>query len=294
MIIEILRITTLAIVLILFSAYTAPIGGILYTSVSLSFRIPYIGKLFKALLYDYVKIVTIVKLISWLISASGVLLGYLVFSWLWGENLNAIDSWVVFSISFSVVINICYDLCQFNIRPFSYHFGNTRQYGDKYFKEELDIIQTDTILQKSLSRSLFIDLYLPQLFRLLFSIGLLYFALVKLKILEINTPTLPTLSDCIKASFSTIPVVPNYKPIFKGDLWQMCNIICAFLIFLWTVFFLSAAQSLFNDREDVKDNYSIANQVSEDFKEIIKTTMEKVTKEKKVKSESSTKRKKDH
>jgi len=212
------------------------------------------------LLFDWVKIAIIVKIFSWLVSSSGVLLGFLLFSLIWKEQPDTYQLWVMLSISLSIVINITYDLCQFQVMPFSSYIKEGHNFYQKFLGPGImDEMMEDDLHKKSLSRSLFVDLHLPQLFRLLISISIIYFSLAHLGFLERTHSAMPGLKDCLKTIFSIIPIIGKPEPIFKGGLWQLCEIVSAFLVFFWTVFFVAFAQSMFIDDSNLKAAESQTN-----------------------------------
>lgn len=267
MIYEIFKSTILVLALFFCNSWSGALGGLFFSVFSLATRIPYIGKIFGFILNKKVKTIVVIKFISWLISSSGVLLGYLLFWSFFGSPTNTAEFIIILVFSISAVINIAYDLALFQMDTFSEHLKNGRFIFEKVFKDkELDFLYKDEKAQKSLSRSLFIDLHLPQLFRLLFSIGMTYFSLGNLGILQVKNGEVVGILNSIQSAYSTIPIVGSASPIFEGQYWQVCSIIASFLVFLWTVFFISAAQSMFSDEEKLNDEDENQPEVNVDAK----------------------------
>jgi hypothetical protein len=68
---------TVVLILLLYysSKFAAALGGFVYMTFTQTLRIPYLGKVFNFVINGKVKLGILLKMIGWVISSSGLLLG---------------------------------------------------------------------------------------------------------------------------------------------------------------------------------------------------------------------------
>ncbi len=233
------------------SIYSAPLGGLIWARISILtfFGKNNISKLFRLFFYDYTKLIILFKLFSWFISSCGSLLGLLIFNFIYKYPMNKCELYLILLISLSSILNISANFITFDIITYNELLPNTKKYFKKKSYKEIFDFMKDKKTKQSISRSVFADLFITQLFRLFFSIALVYFSLAHLGYLQFVTNTTTcTITECIQIAFTNIqPLATNSITIFKGQVWTVCNFSASFLVFLWVVFFVSSAQSMFLD-----------------------------------------------
>lgn len=251
---EIFKIIILLLLLWIGNKWSFVLGGLIWASISwLIVSTSWIGRMLKFLLCDHVKIITILRLCCYIISSSGALLGFLIFISFSKLPLNNLEIYTLLIFCVCALINIVSDLNE-EVVTFSSIYQQTKQIAQNRLKISLDeMVLTDASFIRRLSQSTFISIYLPQLFKMLVTIGLIYYCLGNLKVFELNEErNLPDVWDSIKLSFSAIQFVGKPDPIFTGTNWQICSICASFLVFLWTAFFAIAARNVFADEKDIK------------------------------------------
>lgn len=241
--------------LIASSYFTAPIGGLLWGTFCYTvYGTRILGKMLRPLFNDYIKLVLVFKLVGWVISSSGVLMGLIIFKSIFHESLNKWELYITGIVAFGVVLNIATSLTQFDMLTFSEYMPETKKYAGKLFGDNVLEAMDGIKFKKTLSRSLFTNLFITQLFRLFFSIAVLYYSLAHLGVLSYADGIKEcSIIDCIKIAFSSIqPLATNSTNLFQGTVWSICNFFASFLIFLWAIFFLSSAQSMFMDEDKIE------------------------------------------
>lgn len=248
---------SLVLIILVFIKIALPLGGLFYALFATSVKIPYVGTLINFLLNKRVKLIIIPKITGWIISSSGLILAHLLYSEIFGSVSEEFEFQIFAFFGIIQIINITQYLTSFNIDTYSEYVIPVRDMYKQFFKDDdLDYILSDFNNHMALSRSLFLDLYLPQLFRLVIAIAVLSYSLSNLGYIDFNSKVdSVSLWESIKAAFTIIPLVDSKDIIFKGDAWNILNSVAKFLLFLWSIFFIASAQSMFMDEGRVKDSF---------------------------------------
>lgn len=260
---EIFKIAILLGFLSIGNKWSAALGGLLWFGISLlTFNTKWPGKILKIILNDYVKLITIIRLCCWIIASGGALLGLLVFTSIWKSPLDNYELYTLLIFSVCAVINTSNNIFDDKL-TFSSIYEFSKGLMPNITKQSLEeLMLTDPSFIKRLSQTTFISIYLPQLFQLLVTIGLIYFSMGQLHIFALEkAAVLPDIWSALRLSFSTIPLVGKPEPIFTGINWQLCSTTAAFLVFLWTAFFAVAVRTVFTDEKDIKTK-PVVNEVS--------------------------------
>jgi hypothetical protein len=80
-------------------------------------------------------------------------------------------------------------------------------------------------------------------FKMLVNIGVIYFALGNLGILETITGMPPTLAESLIASFTLNDLLGSFELPFTGINWDIVRIVSSFLVFYWLVIVISMISS---------------------------------------------------
>lgn len=257
MVFAILKALSLLLLIIVTHRYSHVLGGAFFAFFTAILpRTPILGKLFEKLIHGPIKIGVIIKFASWMLSASGMLLGIYIYALIFGMPDNTLEFWILLLSSLGSIINILYDFVLFQMITFKEHFAYSKNSIKKIVGEEVyEILLSDPKVQKSLSRSLFVDLYLPMFFKMLASMGVFYFSMGHLGFFELNPIVLtqPDLWECIKLSitFASFLDAENYN-YFTGETWLISRIISYLLVFIYAAFFVAFAQSMFSDENEIK------------------------------------------
>jgi hypothetical protein len=247
------------IVLLYVGSWSYPLGGLLWMFVGLLTQLPYIGRVIDWLVNKPIYLGAIIKPITWLVASSGILLGLIVFELLGNQLRLPIQYVIVALFAARSVLKMLYDLITFN---------NEAAYIDEIFPliapflERMRgdgttdlIISNDTLLTR-LARSLFVDQTLPSFFRLLISIGILYFALGHLGLLQTVNGQPPELGQSVLLAFSVLDLTGSIDIPFTGTAWELLRVANALLAFFWLVLFVSLASSTVdNAAERLKAQY---------------------------------------
>ncbi|XWX03667.1 hypothetical protein VZO05_14260 [Aggregatilineales bacterium SYSU G02658] len=246
-------------VLLYVGSWSYPLGGLLWMTVGLLTRLPYIGRIINWLVNEPIHLGAIIKPITWLVASSGILLGIIVFELLGNQIRLPIQYVIVALFAARSVLKMLYDLITFN---------NEASYIDEIFptivpflnrvhseKTAYNIISDDTLLTR-LARSLFVDQTLPAFFRLLISIGILYYALGHLGLLQTISGQPPELGQSVVLAFSVVDLTGAIDVPFTGTAWELMRVANALLAFFWLVLFVSLASSTVdNSVERLKARY---------------------------------------
>lgn len=248
---------SLVVILLTFSWLAPPLGGLIYALFAVSIKIPYIGSFLNILLNRKVKLIVFPKLFGWLISSSSLLLSYLIYSLIFGGVSKVFEFQLLALFSIIHIINITQHLISFNLDTYSeYVIPASKMYKQFFDDDDLDYHLADFNNHMALSRSLFLDLYLPQLFRLVFAFAIIYYSLGNLGYIELTLEqNSVSLWESIKAAFTIIPLVDSDTLVYKGSVWNTLDGIAKFLMFLWSIFFIASAQSMFSDEEKIKNSF---------------------------------------
>lgn len=256
---EIINLISLLALLVFFNSYSQAIGGAIWFSINVLIFIPYIGRVFRFLLYK-TRIFIVLKLLTYIIGALGILIGlwlyYLIFGWPSGYYAFLI---ILFCSLFAII--------QFLYTIYTHNFSN-------FFEEVLNMssgamkkvsgvdieamMESEPEIKWQLTFNNFIDIHIPLAFNALVNIGTTYYALCQLNIFSLkkNLIAYPTIFDCIKYAIALTPVVKvdNSEIPFEGLIWDATNSFFGLIVFIWSVVFLTVAlDELSGQRDSGKD-----------------------------------------
>lgn len=254
MVFLILKGIILALFLIITSIYSKVAGGFFYMLTTLTLKIPYVGVFFRFILDGPIKFGILVKILSWVISSSGLLLGIGIYYLFWGVPEQPFELYILLVCSIGVILNILHDILDFQSitsREIIEHIGENKFFRKLIGEYAYYVMTTNSQIQRTLSCLHFIDTNLPQLFRLLISIGILYFSLGNLGYFELSSDqTTLSLIDSVLLTISYVLPFEGIVLPYMGLYWTIAKIFSSICIFIWTVFYISIAVTiLFEDNE---------------------------------------------
>jgi hypothetical protein len=225
------------------------IGGILYFAFTSLVWLPRpLGSLFQFLIAGPIfKLTFILKLITWGVAGGGMLLGFLIYEKIYGEMVSSREFYLLVAVGVVACCSIMHDIVTFNV--------SDTQFMDKVVSmtPRRDAVfnaldeKSGTFL-KSVARTTFTDMYIPQFFRLLISISLVVYGLSRSGVVEPSASgVVPSVMDCMLFTFSFVNLSSAPQGVFEGGVWVFVRFICSFIVLYWTVMFVSLASSLLND-----------------------------------------------
>lgn len=224
-------------------------AGTFPAAIAATVHIPIIGVVFKFFLYrPPLKFIGIIRLIAWAISSSGLLFGYGLYYWIWGTPKQPSEFWVLLIFSAVNLSNIFTQIAMFELANIRQVLAFAYQ-SMPWEKENLDAARKIEGARKSMVLACFADVHLPQFLRLLVSIGLVFFSLGHLNLVELVHDTPPTIWEALNIAISLIDITKDTNEIYKGVTWEVIRSIAAFLVFFWVVMFVSLASSTVNADE---------------------------------------------
>lgn len=235
----------LAILLFTSNLFSGPLGGIFHFLIARTLLIPRIGWFFERLLKSPLYLNAITKPIAWLISSSGLLIGLAIHNLFWGGLNTNLE--YVFLLLFAIVaiLEILNSIITFDAEYYYIDTIMDSMKDNPFFKEmSINIMKySDKALFVRLARSAFVDKAIPQFFRLLISIGVSYYALANLNIIDTVSDSPLTIWDAIIVAFSLIDITGEIATPLTGTTWEIIRLISAFISFFWLVMFITLASA---------------------------------------------------
>ncbi len=273
---DIFELVVLVILLAQGDKWSGAIGGAVYHlfTVLLS-AIPFFGKVYRRVIIEGpVKFTALFKIPSWAISSTGVVLGLIIHNWIWGQPNRPIEFWIILIVTFSAILKILHDVILFQLTGYEeiIEFMKEVPILVKPLEQQLPGFEKLLRNQKvrlSLSRAHFVDTNIIPFFRLLTSLGVCFFCLAHLQI--INTSSMPTLLEAETIAFSLlINTMDESKIPFSGQMWNIIYIASKAIVLFWLVIFLALASStvdqVINDAENtVSTNQLIPNEMEKKY-----------------------------
>ncbi|GAB4579438.1 MAG: hypothetical protein Fur0022_21760 [Anaerolineales bacterium] len=255
--------------------WSGALGGLFHALLSRPIIHPKLGKYFRFFLQSPLYLHAITKPIAWLISSSGILMGLGIHNIFWGTPNRKEELWLLLIFAFLAILEIVNELITFDTRYFEIDtiyqgfkemnllgMGNIFDEFSYYFDEKEFI---------RLARSLFTDQAIPQFFRLLGSIGVVYFCLGQLNLLPLVNDSPPNLWQSLLLSFSLIDVTGTLDSPYTGEVWNIIRLISSFLAFFWLVIFVSLASASIDGATK-----KLEAEKKQDFETRVKVAMEKI------------------
>lgn len=237
------ELVALASLLFISNQISAPLGGLMHYLVARTTHISRIGWLFRRLLQRPFYLNAITKPTAWLISSSGLLIGLALHNFFWGTLNTNIEYWILLIFATIAILEILNSILTFDAEH--YYIDQIMESIDTipFLKNDLRTImryadEEDFI---RLARSAFVDQAIPQFFRLLISIGIAYYALASLNLIETTAVSPPTIWEAIILAFSLIDITGEIAIPFIGTVWEIIRLISAFVSFFWLVMFITLA-----------------------------------------------------
>ncbi len=244
------EIVVLVFILNISNYWSGALGGFFHFIISATIKLPFLGRLFKFILQRPLYVIAVTKPVSWLISSSGLLIGLGIHQIFWGSPDTPIEFLVILGLAIISIFEIVSRLISFD-QDYSYldalvsalkdpsnplygfsgsYLNDLTKYGDRKDFQKL-------------ARSLFVDQNLPQLFRLLMTIGVIYFCVGHLGLVTLTGSHVPDIWESLLLSFSVINITGQVSSPYSGQLWEFLRLIAAFLAFFWLVMFVSLSVS---------------------------------------------------
>lgn len=254
---DVIQLGILLALLVVCNMYSHLLGGLLYALILSLTNVPKLGRLFDFLFAagGPIKLGILVKIGAWLVSSSGVLLGLGVYLLLFGEPTQAWAFWTILTVSCIAMLNIVFDLLLFRVPQFDESLELMRSIPISSFKSKFNLISSDADALQSLARSHFADMVLPKFFRMLITIGVIYYCLGRVGLVNSAGPNLPTLGESLLFSFSTpaLNLVNTTLHLYDGPLWDLVRIVSSFLVFFWLILFVTIASSSISAKPERDD-----------------------------------------
>lgn len=214
-------------------------GALIYASFARSLTVPWVGPILSFLLNKPTHLMGVVKLFTWIVSSSGLIVSYWAYLHIFGEPSTRSEFWAMFIVASFSLIRIASHLVMFNLLPFREAF---RVSSKTFSPEQLAVV--DGKLQHKLAVQNFIAFYLTQFFRLLVASGFVYYCLGKLNFVIVIQQ--PSLFEAIGMAFSLVNLTADAANSYAGVVWVIVRAVSAFLVFYWTVLFISLAAASIN------------------------------------------------
>lgn len=243
---QIFEVMVLVFLMRISNDWSGALGGAFHMGVSATL-FTRLRPLMVRLLQKPLYLAAVTKVIAWLISSSGLLIGLAIHNIFWGAPNSTADFVTILVVALISVLGIAHDLIYFD-QEYSYidalwpqvkgFMGNLMRGIET--KEAHNII-------RRLSRSVFVDQTLTTLFRLLVTIGVIYYCLGQLDLFELSGAAPPDIWQSLILSFSTIDITGSIESPFHGQTWELIRTISAFLTFFWLVMFFALASASVED-----------------------------------------------
>ena len=221
------------------SAVAVPVGGSISLLLSFSFRIPYIGHTLGFVLHDIARVTAPVKLVSWLVSASGLIVGFLLCQSRLGPPDTPYQWWAVVIMAGGVMSHLSWRIISFELFDIAYITRTTSKFATAAMLKQFQHAKPQDLAM--LLRQNFAELTFIPILRLFAAFGLLIFALANLGFLPTTSSLRPTLQQCLATSLSIASLAPADSIIFSGPLWLALRVIMGVVLLVWAVAFVSFA-----------------------------------------------------
>lgn len=252
--------------------FTRPLGASLHFLMSMILRIPLIGRLFSYIWQHPFYLNAIAKPLAWVISSSGILAGILIHNFFWGELNNSVEYWVVLLFAIFRLLEAINGLITLDAE---YYYvdqllkSKLMPSMPKYLLRQIGSQKEDFFIR--LARSTFVDQAVVEFFNIIITIGVLYYSLSLLNLIEIQLGKLqPSIWEAILISFSLPGITDGIDIPFTGTVWQIIRPISTFITFFWLAMFITLTSSTLDDA---------AKQAKEFAKELHQKWLEEVFKE---------------
>lgn len=227
------------IVLLTLSAYSPPIGGVLYALFTTPLTIPGFGKLYRLLIDGPVKTVFAVKATCWFVSGlTPIAVLHAVFLYYPVTRHNA-------GILLGVGVSGLLIALQTMARVITFEVSNYASIDDIPMGIRKVVLGSDSIsaeLRKRLSRSQFVDMTIISLLSLVSGFAMLILALQEFELVTFQ-PFLSVIDATFEAS-SLLTMIGDSSRALSGPLASYLVAVIKFTAFIFLVFFMSLAPGL--------------------------------------------------
>jgi len=223
------------------STVAMPLGGLFNAALGLTFAIPYLGRPLAFAFNRMIRLTLVGKLASWAISASGLVVSYLLMARAFGPPHGRYQWAAVAAASAIVVLDISWRIVMFQ----TFHVTtveDVKDYMPAFIRARLHAIGPDEAAV--LMRQNFADMNFTAILQLLVAFGTLLFGLANLGVLSTKTAAVPSLIDCLSVSFSFVSLAAGDTVTFVGPLWLVLRFIAGVVLLVWAVAFVGFALEL--------------------------------------------------
>lgn len=247
--------------------FMRPLGAFLHSLLSMILRVPLIGRLFSYIWQHPFYLNAIAKPIAWVISSSGILTGILIHDFFWGSLNNPLEYWVVLLFAIFRLLEAINSLITLDAEFY---------YIDQLLKSTLMPSMPKSLLRQMgyqkedffirLARTTFVDQAIVEFFNIIITIGISYYSLSLLKLIELQAGKLqPSIWESLLISFSLPGITDGIDIPFTGIAWQIIRPISTFITFFWLAMFITLTSSTLDDA--AKRSKEIANELNQKWLE---------------------------
>jgi hypothetical protein len=227
--------------MLLGNAVAMPLGGIFNALLGLSMAIPYAGRVLALLFNRMIRVTLLGKLAAWSISASGLVLTYLLVAHFKPPQGN--PQWLAVTAAAAIVVlNHSWRIVMF--QPIRVPTVPDIQERLPHFIS-LAMSKLDEDEKLALMQQTFTDVNYTALLQFLVAFGMLLFGLTHLhwlKIQQVAKPTImPSLVDCLASAFSLQRFVDGQPVVFVGARWLVLRFAGGVVLLIWSMRFIGYA-----------------------------------------------------
>lgn len=229
--------------------FTRPLGAYLHLLMTMMLRLPLIGRLFSYIWQHPFYLNAIAKPLAWIISSSGILAGILIHNFFWGQLNNSIEYWVVLLFAIFRLLEAINGLITLDAEYYYVDqlLKSTQMPSmPKYLLRQIGSQKEEFFVR--LTRATFVDQAVVEFFNIIITIGVSYYSLSLLNLIEIQSGKLqPNIWEAILISFSLPGITDGIDIPFTGIVWQIIRPISTFITFFWLAMFITLTSSTLDD-----------------------------------------------
>jgi hypothetical protein len=225
------------------------VGPVFYLCYSMPINLPYVGRAYAFLVNGPIfRLQMPFKLLAWTLSASGGILGYLIYVRLFGIPNNRGLWYCLLIASLTLVLRTSHSILLFQHFDAEGFMAAGGKFMQKLHLRGLNdlAVEDRKKLVKSIARSTFVDTFVNSFLQLLSGCGLAFFALGQLHLIQTMHDQPVTLWNSLVSSFSLASFGAGVET-FTGERWRIIRISVQLLIFIWSVLYVALAPSSLND-----------------------------------------------
>jgi hypothetical protein len=259
---QILESTALLLLLLAGKYVSPPLGGVFVGVTSLTKTIPIVGRLFAWLLFEPLRFHVVAKLIGWLLSSIGPLLGLAIHFFIWGELNHPSEFWILVFVAIATISDIVYGFFTFETVYIDRLMNEIGSWTIGHGKTLREMFLGATPSQRRrIARTNFVDMHLTDFFTLLVSLGIVYYCIGELRLVTVKGEPF-SLGQALLFSFSLndlIDVGLTQAMPYEGIIWFAIHIFASFIIFFWLVFFITITSSGIDESVTIWEEKNLPN-----------------------------------